>query len=356
MNAWDMWTWPWSATLEIWRRSMDFARAAPESPVAVDEPAEPEWTTPHREIIEIAALRLHDFSRAKISPPALIVAPFALHDAMVADLASGHSLIEALHANGCSRVYLVEWRSATAATRLHTIDTQLASLNVAVDDIGAPVDLIGLCQGGWLSLVYAARFPTKVRRLVLAGAPVDLAAARSSLSIAVNAMSDVVIDELTRLGDGLVLGRHMAPLWPRAFDPKSHVIDSLQIASPSATEHERQAVERFARWDRRTLDLPGPYYRQIFDWLYRENRLATGKFSALGQIINLRNLHCPLYLLAGEQDVIVPPAQVFAAAALVGAREGDIETALAPCTHLALFMGRRTLATAWPRIAQWLLK
>ncbi|MGO9774185.1 MAG: hypothetical protein ACLPSW_32460, partial [Roseiarcus sp.] len=32
-----------------------------------------------------------------------------------------------------------------------------AALSVAVDDPGSPVDLIGLCQGGWLSLVYAAR-------------------------------------------------------------------------------------------------------------------------------------------------------------------------------------------------------
>jgi len=42
-------------------------------------------------------------------------------------------------------------------TRLHTIDTQLAALNVAVYDTGPTVDLIGLCQGGWLSLVYVAR-------------------------------------------------------------------------------------------------------------------------------------------------------------------------------------------------------
>ncbi|MEQ6411013.1 alpha/beta hydrolase, partial [Salmonella enterica subsp. enterica serovar Enteritidis] len=47
-------------------------------------------------------------------------------------------------------------------------------LNVAVDTIGPPVDLAGLCQGGWLSLLYAARFPDKVRRLVLAGSPVDV--------------------------------------------------------------------------------------------------------------------------------------------------------------------------------------
>ena len=58
--------------------------------------------------------------------------------------------------------------------RYLSIDNYLADLNVAIDEIGAPVDLVGLCQGGWLSLVYAARFPGKVRRLVLAGAPVDV--------------------------------------------------------------------------------------------------------------------------------------------------------------------------------------
>jgi pimeloyl-ACP methyl ester carboxylesterase len=49
------------------------------------------------------------------------------------------------------------------------IDDYLAHLNIMVDEIGIPVDLIGLCQGGWMVLVYAARFPGKVRKLVLAG-------------------------------------------------------------------------------------------------------------------------------------------------------------------------------------------
>jgi poly(3-hydroxyalkanoate) synthetase len=68
-----------------------------------------------------------------------------LHDATIADLSSGHSLIETLRANGCSRLFLIEWKSATAKTKLRTIDSYLCDLNVAVDDIGPPVDLIGLC-------------------------------------------------------------------------------------------------------------------------------------------------------------------------------------------------------------------
>jgi hypothetical protein len=31
----------------------------------------------------------------------------------------------------------------------------------ALHDLGGLVDLIGLCRGGWLSLVYAGRFPAK---------------------------------------------------------------------------------------------------------------------------------------------------------------------------------------------------
>src|SRR6185312_13238295 len=82
----------------------------------------------------------------------------------------------------------------TSETRYFTIDNYLADLNVAVDELGTPVDLIGLCQGGWLALVYAARFPKKVRRLVLVGAPIDIAAAESPLS---RFVADVPLRSLT---------------------------------------------------------------------------------------------------------------------------------------------------------------
>ena len=104
------------------------------------------------------------FTRAGKQRSTFIVAPFALHDARIADLSSGHSLIETLRDNGCSRPFIIEWKSVTARVKLR-IDSYLCDLNVAVDDIGPPADLIGLCQGGGLSLVYAARFAGKVRSL-----------------------------------------------------------------------------------------------------------------------------------------------------------------------------------------------
>jgi poly(3-hydroxyalkanoate) synthetase len=140
----------------------------------------------------------------------------------------------------------------------------------------------------------------------------------------------------------------MTALWPREYDEERRIRDSLQLSAPLTTDAAVEAVEIFARWDRRALDLPAPYYCQVFDWLYRENRLATGAFPALGRTIDLRNLRCPLFLLAGAQDAIAPPAQAFAAARLVGASESRRRS---PCGHLALFMGL-TLGTEWPRVAQ----
>src|SRR5438552_15053375 len=105
---------------------------------------------------------------------------------------------------------MTDWRSASADMRFLGIDEYLADLNVLVDRVGGLVDLIGLCQGGWLSLVYAARFPSKVRKLVIAGAPVDIAARESRLSAVAEATPLIMFQSLVDHGDGRVIGRNVA--------------------------------------------------------------------------------------------------------------------------------------------------
>jgi poly(3-hydroxyalkanoate) synthetase len=358
MNPWEIWLWPWMAASALTRQALetgDGSVEANDGDAALPRVSETEWASPNHVTIELDAMRVRDFSVADGKQRStLIVAPFALHDARIADLASRHSLMETLRANECSRLFLIEWRSATAKAKLRTIDSYLCDLNVAVDDIGPPVDLIGLCQGGWLSLVYAARFAGKVRRLVLAGAPIDLMAEPSIPSTQARMTPEALIDDMIRAGDGLVLGRTLLGLWPREHDQLAFVIDALQFPGPPANEKDRRTAEAFLRWQRQPLDLPGPYFLEVFDWLFRENRIAAGRFRALGRLIDLRELRCPLFLLAGDRDPIAPAGQVLAAATLTGTGPHDVETAIAPCGHLALFVGQDTLKNIWPRIARWL--
>ncbi len=359
MNPYALWTWPWTTSFEFYQRLLDaLGQASAPGEAARGGPSEGEieWLTPNSVRLDLDALRLRQFSKPKGGEtPLLIVAPRALHDAGFLDLAPGHSLVETFKLNGCDRVSLIEWKRATPSMRGQGIDAQLALLNVAIDEIGAPADLIGVCQGGWLSLVYAARFPGKVRKLVLAGAPIDTQAAPSAIDGRGTPLNEAFEAQLLRLGDGLVLGRHLSRLWPGTTDEGRRRADFLQISEAPATPEERRLTEKFERWDHRLLDLPGVYYLEVAAWLYRENRLIAGSFPALGHAVDLGALACPLSLLAGAEDDVAPPPQLFALIPHIAA-ELEVETALAPCGHLALFMGRRTLSEEWPRIAHWLAK
>ncbi|WP_426608719.1 alpha/beta fold hydrolase [Bradyrhizobium sp. McL0616] len=308
------------------------------------------WTTPNFVALELATMRLRDCSRTRSGQPALVCAPYALHRALIADFAPGHSVVQSLQNGGIDRVYLTDWRSATPHMRYLSIDSYLGDLNVAIDEIGAPVDLVGLCQGGWLSLLYAARFPAKVRRLVLVGAPVDLSIDSALSQLARNA-PEMVYDQLVARGGGNVSGEEMLQVWSKA-PGRDDIAVALQ--KNLADEAGAALLARFDRWNTETLNLPGSYYLQIVNWIFRENRIANGNFTALGRAIDLKHVKAPVFLLAGLDDEVVPAAQALAAAKLLGTSPAFVAAASEPCTHLGLFMGAQTHTRAWPRIAEWL--
>lgn len=326
--------------------------------------ARPSWTTPHRTALTLPSLTLLDFSVAAsaapgaVPPPTVVCGPYALHGATVADFAPGHSLIETLIGCGRRDLHLVAWRSATPNMRLFTIDTLLADLNVAIDAVDQPVDLIGVCQGGWMALLFAARFPKKVRRLVIAGAPLDLAAGDSGLARVAAATPLSQFADLLRFGDGRLLGQLMLGLWGTAPTTPEAIRHELQLAAPDPGlmpgPDEEALLQRFCDWYDWTVDLPGPFYLQTVEWLYKENRLVRGAFTALGRRIDLASVRLPVLLLAGRDDSVVGTAAVLAAANALGTPAADLATLEAPATHLGLFMGRRTLGESWPVIVGWL--
>jgi poly(3-hydroxybutyrate) depolymerase len=315
---------------------------------------EPRWATRNRVAIELLSLRLRDFSTTSEGIPTLLCAPFALHGATITDFAPGHSLVEALQGAGISRLFVTDWRSASPGMRFLSIDNYLADFNVVVDALGGKVQLIGLCQGGWMALMYAACFPAKVCKLVLAGAPIDVAAGNSRLSKLARDTPMAIFRELVELGGGRLLGQHALKFWsPHVPDRES--MRALLQSSGAVTSGSFQRLEaRFRDWYAWTLDLPGTYYLQAVEHLFKQNRLASGRFVALGRRIDLSNLRCPLFLLAARDDDVVAPEQVFATERRVDSERCAVRKSVAPCGHLGLFMGREVLANVWPEIARWL--
>jgi poly(3-hydroxyalkanoate) synthetase len=286
--------------------------------------------------------------------PTIVDAPYAGHSAMIADYHQGQSLVETLLANGVGRVFLTDWKSATEDMKDLEIDQYLAEIAACVDDVGGRANLVGLCQGGWMAAMFAARFPHKVNSLVIAGSPIDTDAGDGPVKRMVHSYPVSFYEELVALGGGLMRGEMMLSGW-KNMHPEVHygkeLVDLYEhLGDPVYLKKE----ETFARWYENPINLPGRWYLQAITQLFRENRLAKGSFVALGRRLSLKDVTCPVYLLAGAGDDITPKEQVFAAADLLGTAAGRIEKTLAPGGHIGLFMGARTLKDTWPGVARWI--
>ncbi len=316
---------------------------------------QPQWTTPNSVTLELETVRLRDFGRdGQKGPPTLLCAPHALHGAAITDLAPGHSLVTALHQAGLGRLYVTDWRSASGQMRFLGIDDYLADLNVLVDEIGAPVDLIGLCQGGWMAAIFAARFPAKVRKLVLVGAPIDTAVEASALTTLAAGSPLMMFEELVKLGDGILPGRKVLKFWGPEAVPAKEICDLLQSDERIGSPAFAQLCTLFRNWYSWTIDLPGRFFVESVEKLYKRNELATGSFVALGRKIALGAVRTPMFLLAARDDELVSPAQLFALENLAGTPAYHLRKELTSGRHIGLFAGKRTLEDVWPRIVHWL--
>jgi polyhydroxyalkanoate depolymerase len=314
----------------------------------------PALATPNQTRLNIRTMTLRDYGMPKGIIPTLVDAPHAGHTAVIADYHQGQSLIETLLANGIDHVALTDWKSATEDTKDFGIDCYLADVVVAIDDLGGRVNLVGLCQGGWMSAMIAARFPEKVNSLVLAGAPIDTDAGDGPIKRMAKATPMSFYEELVEVGGGVMRGKHMLQGWKNMHPAQHYIRDHIDLYERLDDPAYLAKEETFESWYENPIDLPGRWYLQVIEQLFKENRLAKGKFIGLGRTLDLRNITCPTYLLAGADDDITTSEQVLDAAKYIGTPKDRIVQKTVPGGHIGLFMGARNLKNHWPAIARWI--
>ncbi|MGV6847358.1 MAG: alpha/beta fold hydrolase [Marinibacterium sp.] len=352
------WFWPMAYAMEAGAAGIDVFSEnlkAIADVAKVAAPPPPAWATQNRVLLDMDTMFLRDFSDPGATGlPVLIDPPYAGHHSTIADYRPGQSLVGTLLASGLPRVLAMDWKAATPEMRDFDIDKYLAEINVVVDDLGGRVHLVGLCQGGWMSAMFAARFPHKVASLVLAGSPIDTDAGDGPLKKIAHTTPLSFYEEMVAAGDGRMLGQFMLTGWKNMHPGVNYLGKFIDLYAHATDEKYLKRTAAFESWYEHPIDLPGRFYLQAIELLFKKNLFWKGEFIGLGRKLGLQDITCPAYLLGGDADDITPPAQVFAAKKKLGTPKDQIVERTAPGGHIGLFMGSNTLKDVWPEIGAWI--
>jgi poly(3-hydroxyalkanoate) synthetase len=317
----------------------------------------PRWSSPNEVVFEAPIARLRDFSTTPQSRvlPTLVLPPQAGHDSCIVDYSPKQSQMRTILAAGLERAYTLDWIGATAHTKDATIDDYLDVIERAIDHIGAPVNLIGDCQGGWLATIYAALRSKRVNTLTIAGAPVDFHAGEPVIHAALRSLAPggnlALYRWLVAAGGGVLRGADMLAAFI-AIKPDNEIARQMQLLANLDDAAHVERYREFENWFKHTQPIPGAFYLWIVEHLFRDNELIRGMLKIGGEPVELRRIDCPVNLLAGAADHITPPDQVFALADYAGTSSEEVVRDTTAGGHLGLFMGREALSRHWPPLLQ----
>jgi polyhydroxyalkanoate synthase subunit PhaC len=307
--------------------------------------------TPHRVAWRSGPVTVRHYAPTERASdvPLVFVMPF-INRFRVVDLEPSTSLVGRLVARGLD-VYLVDWGAPRRIDAgIDFEDYVLRYLPRAVAATGAAqVDLLGLCLGGTLSTIFAARHPRLVRRLATLVAPVDFS--DMDLLGLWTKREHFPVERLTA-----AFGCMPAALVNQGFLWQKPLASALKHGRAWSKLDDPAFAEFYClleAWSQDGVDIPGAAYRRLIGDLYNDNALAKGAFTLRGEPVTLSSITCPVFAAAATDDQICPPAASWALLDLVSSTE---KTKLAvKGGHIAPLVGPKARAALQDPLADWLL-
>lgn len=273
----------------------------------------------------------------------------------MADLQKGRSLIEGLLKNG-QDVYLIDWGYPDAADRYLSLDDYINGyIDTCVDEICKQVNvkklnLLGICQGGALSLCYSALHTDKVNSLITTVTPVDFHTANDQLS---HMVRNVDIEQLVS-AVGNISGDFMNATF---LSLKPFRLGSQKYLDMVNVLEDKERALNFMRMEKWVFDSPdqaGQAFQEFITQFYQKNKLIKGEVMIGEQQVNLKNITVPILNIYAKDDHLVPVAASQALKKYVGTKD---YTALEfPGGHVGIFVSGKAQKMIPPAVSDWLAK
>jgi len=277
---------------------------------------------------------------------ALVNRPYIL------DLQPDRSLVRRLLEAGLS-VYIIDWGDPDESDRRTDLEEYIERhLGGSVHHIlgshgGEALNLLGVCQGGVLSLIYSALHPDEIANLITFTTPVDFHTPDNLLSKWVRHLDTHLLESAGNV-PGEMLNALFLALMPFRLTQQKYV-------RLLAGGGDQGAIEDFVRMEKWIFDSPpqaAAALAQFVRWFYQENRLIHGTLEIAGRKVKLGDVRQPVLNLYSLEDHIIPAAACAALKGHVGSR--DYSEAAFATGHIGMYVSRVAREEIPARIVAWL--
>ncbi|WP_439886538.1 class II poly(R)-hydroxyalkanoic acid synthase [Pseudomonas sp. MBLB4123] len=263
----------------------------------------------------------------------LLVVPPQINKFYVFDLSPEKSLARFLLRNGV-QTFVISWRNPTKAQREWGLSSYIEALKEAIEVVGAitgspDINMLGACSGGLTtaSLLghYAALGDPKVHALTLLVSVLD-----TQLDTQVALFADETTLEAAKRRSyqaGVLEGSDMAKVfaWMRPNDLIwNYWVNNYLLGN-------EPPVFDILYWNNDTTRLPAALHGEFIE-MFKTNPLTrSGALEVCGTPIDLKQVTCDFYCVAGTTDHITPWESCYKSAHLFG---GKCEFVLSNSGHI----------------------
>ncbi|MBV9713586.1 MAG: alpha/beta fold hydrolase, partial [Ktedonobacteraceae bacterium] len=275
-----------------------------------------------------------------VSERPLVIVPPQINKFYVFDLSAKKSLVQYALNQGV-QVFIISWRNPTPAQRSWGIDTYIGAIRKAIDvvcDITGSSDcnLLGACSGGITTVAFVGYLAMlgecKVHTLTLLVSTFDTGNDQTALGLFA---TEEPIEAARRHSHvrGVLEGKEMARIfsWLRPNDLIwNYWVNNYLLG------YEPPSFD-VLYWNNDTTRLPAALHSDFLT-LYQYNLLArAGALTVCGTPIDVSQITCDTYVLAGTTDHITPWQTCYSSSRLLGGQQefilsnsGHIQSILNP--------------------------